>query len=166
MPSFYLFFLNIYGCFFCSDIGLFSPCRRHLTLYLQEMASDLSLFYDCFLCSNTGLFSPYRRHLCSTCREWHLTFLLCYHVQCLTHTSLTPVLREPRRMVRSYVHTRRAYLSGFSSAQAPHRIGLLDATMTSGFRIQCKPSQQHFVRATSATVWLFTYLCHLFIRFP
>ncbi len=27
------------------------------------------------------------------CIKWHLAFLLCYHVQCLTHTSLTPVLR-------------------------------------------------------------------------
>ncbi len=37
----------------------------------------------------------------------------------------------------TYIHTRRAYLSGFRPAQAPHRIGLLYATMTSGFRIQC-----------------------------
>ncbi len=42
------------------------------------------LFYNCFFCSDTELFPPCRRHLRPTCREWHLTFLLCYHVQCLT----------------------------------------------------------------------------------
>ncbi len=61
MPSFNLFSLYIYGFFFV------------------------------FFCRDTGLFSPCRRHVLSICREWHLSFLLCYHVQCLTHTSLTPV---------------------------------------------------------------------------
>ncbi len=45
-------------------------------------------------CSDTGLFPPSRRNLRSICREWHLTFLLSDHVQCLTHASLTPVRRE------------------------------------------------------------------------
>ncbi len=52
----------------------------------------------------------------SICREWHLSFLLCYHVQCLTHTSLTPVfggqsittaqwLPNPRRCRMSHSKT-------------------------------------------------------------
>ncbi len=44
-----------------------------------------------FFCSDTGLFPPCRRHVLSICREWLLSFLLCYHVQCLTHTSFTLV---------------------------------------------------------------------------
>ncbi len=48
MPSFYLFFsLCIYGSF-CRDTGLFSPCQRHLTLYLLEMESGLLPFHDGF----------------------------------------------------------------------------------------------------------------------
>ncbi len=35
-------FLYPFMVLFCSDTGLFSPCRRHLTLYLQGIASDLS----------------------------------------------------------------------------------------------------------------------------
>ncbi len=89
MPSFYLF-LYIYA-FFCRDTGFFSPCGRHLTLYLKGMESGLSPFLWLLFCSDTSLFPPCRRHVLSICREWHLPFLLCYHVQCLTHTSLTPV---------------------------------------------------------------------------
>ncbi len=42
MTSFYLF--SYIFMIFYSDTGLFSLCRRHLTLCLQGMASDLSLF--------------------------------------------------------------------------------------------------------------------------
>ncbi len=61
----------------------------------EEYVIILSFFYTFMVlfCNDTGLFSPCRRYLRSICREWHLTFLLCYHVQCITHMSLTPVLR-------------------------------------------------------------------------
>ncbi len=56
---------------------------------------------------------------------------------CFAHTPYgTCTYRSPRYGLAQYIHTRRAYLSGFRPAQAPHRIGLLYATMTSCFRIQ------------------------------
>ncbi len=79
--------------FFCRDTGLFSSCRRHLSSICREWNLTFLHFYDRFFCSDTDLFPPCRRHLRSICREWHLAILLFYPVPCLTHTSLTPVLR-------------------------------------------------------------------------
>ncbi len=50
----------------------------------------------------------------SICREWHLTFFITachYHVECLAHTSLTPVLREQSITIAPLIT---------QSAQVPH----------------------------------------------
>ncbi len=62
-------------------------CRGRIMLSFYPFSYIFIIF-----CSDTGLFPPCRRHVLSICREWHLSFLFCYHVQCLTNTSLTPVL--------------------------------------------------------------------------
>ncbi len=58
-------YAEIWGLSICDRLS--RTCRRHLTLYLQRTASGLSL---CFLFMSA----------------------LHYHVQCPTHTALTPVL--------------------------------------------------------------------------
>ncbi len=93
MPSFYLFSLYMYGffVFFLSRYRpVFTLTASFNVLSVGNGIRPFSFFMTAF-CSDTGLFTPCWRHVLSICREWHLSFLLCYHVQCLTHTSLTPV---------------------------------------------------------------------------
>ncbi len=79
----FIFFSYIF-MIFCSSIGLFSPCRRQLTPCLQVMASDLSLVFM---------------------SAWY------YHVQCLPHSSLVPVLRVQSLTIASKIT---------QSIQVPH----------------------------------------------
>ncbi len=56
---------------------------------------------------------------------------------CLAHTPYGICsYRWARHGLAQYIHTTRAYLSGFRPAQAPHGIRLLHATMASSFMIQ------------------------------
>ncbi len=72
-------------CFFLRYMPVFTLSASFNSI-CWEWNLTFFRFYDCFFCSDTGLFLPCRRHLRSICREW-------YHVQRLTHTYLTPVLR-------------------------------------------------------------------------
>ncbi len=90
MPSFYLF-LHVWVFFFLSRYRpVFTLSASFNALPVGNGIRPFSFSMTAF-CSDTGLFTPCRRHVLSICREWHLSFRLCYHVQCLTHTSLTPV---------------------------------------------------------------------------
>ncbi len=87
----FIFFLYTFSVFFVAIQACFNlVCVIKHSIY-REWNLAFVLFFDCFFCSDTGLFPPCWRHVLSICREWHLSFLFCYHVQCLTHTSLTPV---------------------------------------------------------------------------
>ncbi len=83
----YFFSFYIYGFF----VAIQTLSASFNALSVGNGIWPFSFFMTAF-CSDTGLFPPFRRHVHSICREWHLSFLLCYHIQCLTHTSLTPVL--------------------------------------------------------------------------
>ncbi len=110
----YIFFLIHLWFFFCSDAGLFSLYRRHLRSICMEWHLTFLLFYDCFFCSDTGLFSPRRViYLLSVWNGiWPFSFFKTawhYHVQCLTHTSLTPVLRGSRLQLHLWLPNPRRY---------------------------------------------------------